>query len=299
MNQRLLNHLRSIPLIGLPTYLLLSGCSGLAMVDVLTPADGYTVEAGIAYGSDRRQRLDVYRPDPPVSDAPVVVFFYGGGWQSGDRARYRFVAQALTTRGLIVVVPDYRLYPQVLFPAFVEDGAAAVAWAAANLTPTGEEPVLVMGHSAGAHIAAMLVTDTRYLEAQGVDPARLSGFVGLAGPYDFLPLDPGYMRTLFGPEERYPESQPVNFVSGDEPPILLIHGTGDTTVWPRNSIRFAQRLGDRGAQVDLKLYPDVGHGPVLGALAPRLRSLALTLDDVDAFITGITQGDTRSVAITP
>ncbi len=299
VNKRLLNRLRSIPLIGLPAWVLLSGCTGLAVVDALTPTDGYTVESGIAYGPGPRQKLDVYRPDPPVSNAPVVVFFYGGGWQGGDRARYRFVAQALTNRGNVVVVPDYRVYPQVRFPAFVEDGAAAVAWTATHLTPTGEEPLLVMGHSAGAHIAAMLITDTRYLETQGVDPERISGFIGLAGPYDFLPLDPGYLRTLFGPEDRYPDSQPVNFVSGEEPPVLLIHGSSDTTVWPRNSVRFAQRLSDRGAQVDLKLYPDVGHGPLVGALAPRFRDLAPTLDDVDAFLDGITRGETRTVAGTP
>lgn len=284
---------------GLSVCIFLIGCSALAVVDVLTPADGYTVESGIAYGPDPRQELDVYRPDPPVSDAPVVVFFYGGGWQSGERARYRFVARALTNRGMIVVVPDYRVYPQVRFPAFVEDGAAAVAWSAANLTPSGEEPLLLMGHSAGAHIAAMLVTDKGYLRAQGVDPEQLSGFIGLSGPYDFLPLGPGYLRILFGPEARYPESQPVNFVSGDEPPTLLIHGASDTTVLPRNSIRFAQRLRERGAQVDLKLYPDVGHGPVVGALAPSFRDLAPTLDDVDAFVGGIARDQPRTAASTP
>jgi acetyl esterase/lipase len=266
------------------TPLLLGGCSGLALLDALTPNTGYRLESAITYGAHPRQRLDLYRPEPPVARAPVVVFFYGGNWRQGERGQYRFVGQALSSRGMLVVIPDYRLYPQAGFPIFVEDGAQAVAWVLANLAEGTSAPVFLMGHSAGAHIAALLATDRHYLRDAGADPGQLAGFVGLAGPYDFLPLSSDYLRTLFGPPERYPLSQPVRFVAGGEPPALLLHGGDDTTVRPRNSLSLAERWAAAGGQVELQLYPDLGHAALLAALAPVARGLAPTLEAIVDFV---------------
>jgi acetyl esterase/lipase len=156
----------------------------------------------------------------------VVVFFYGGSWQSGSRDTYRFLGSALARRGIVTVVPDYRVYPEVTFPTFLEDGAAAVDWVRDNVARYGgdRERIVLMGHSAGAHMAAMLAIDGRWLAKVGVEPRRdIAGLVGLAGPYDFLPIRDPTLQLLFEGANR-PETQPVTFVEGGEAPALLITG---------------------------------------------------------------------------
>ena len=263
---------------------LTTGCSATALVNVLSPSGHYSQEAGLAYGEEPRQRLDVYRPLDATADAPVVVFFYGNGWRAAERADFEFVAAGLTAAGIIVVIPDYRAYPEVAFPAFVEDGAAAVAWTAANIAGVadGRRELFLMGHSAGAQIAALLAMDPRYLDRLA-QPPPVAGFIGLAGPYDFLPLDPGYMEEVF-PEETRELSQPIEFVSAQAPPTLLVHGTGDRRVLPAHSRRLADSLAAHDVPVTLKMYDNSGHVRVVAAMAPPLRFIDATLADCIAFI---------------
>lgn len=265
--------------------LLVAACSPFSAVNRASPSDHYVVEKGVVYGSADRQALDVYRPVDEISGAPLVVFFYGGGWRSGARGKYEFVASALTAEGFVVVIPDYRLYPEVAFPDFVEDGARAVAWAAANASRLGasRQRIFIAGHSAGAHIAALLALDPRYLEAVSAEPPTLAGFIGLSGPYDFLPLETGYLQGVF-PADTRDESQPVDFVSADDPPTLLIHGTDDSRVVPANSQHLARAMESSGVPVRLKLYAGTGHAAVVAALAPPFTFLAPTLADVSSFI---------------
>ncbi|KTC43100.1 esterase [Pseudomonas putida] len=178
---------------------LLGGCSGLRSLDVVTPSSGYQLTQGVAYGLDPRQKLDVYRPTRPLPATPVVVFFYGGTWSSGERGDYRFVAQALAARGILVVVADYRLYPQVRYPSFIEDGADAVAWTYRNIDRYGGDVrrLFVMGHSSGGYNAAMLALDPQWLRKAGVPSNALRGWIGLAGPYDFLPIENPEARPVF------------------------------------------------------------------------------------------------------
>ena len=221
--------------------------------------------------------LDVYRPVSGERNAPVVVFFYGGSWQSGERGYYRFVGEALARRGVLVLIPDYRKAPKDVFPAFMQDGATAVAWARAHAAAYGGDPrrLFLMGHSAGAHIAALLATDGQFLAAQGMRPRDLAGVVGLSGPYDFLPLtDPKVMQAL-GPPAGWPATQPVNFVDGDEPPFLLLHGDADTTCRPSNSQHLGARLHERGEPVDLVIVPGVGHIGMLNGFRSARFSPAL------------------------
>jgi acetyl esterase/lipase len=265
--------------------LLAAGCRPTTMVNVLSPSAHYTKDAGEAYGADPRQQLDVYWPLAAARNAPVVLFFYGNGWREASRADFEFVAAALTRAGIVVVIPDYRAHPQVTFPAFVEDGAAAVRWTLDNIpgVASGERGLFLMGHSAGAQIAALLALDERYL-AGAVDPApALAGFIGLSGPYDFLPLQPGYLEEVF-PEDTRPLSQPIEFVSASAPPTLLVHGTADRRVLPEHSVRLARRLEEHGVPVTLRMYDNMGHVRVLAALAPPLQFSAGTLDDTVAFI---------------
>jgi acetyl esterase/lipase len=267
-------------LVALPT----GGC-GQKLLNALVPDGGYRLERDLAYGELPRQRLDVYVPDGLAGPAPVVVFFYGGRWEAGNKGEFRFVGQALAARGLIAAIPDYRRYPEVRFPAFVADGAAAVAWVRNNIAGLGGDPgsLHLMGHSAGAHIAALLALDHRYLAAAGVDRDAVGSFIGLAGPYDFLPLDDPTLEAIFAADDMA-ATQPITFAERTAPPTLLLHGQDDDTVLPANSERLATALAAAGNRAALELYPGLGHIGLVAALAAPLRWLAPVLDDVTAFL---------------
>jgi acetyl esterase/lipase len=265
----------------------LYGCASgfFAVLNAGGTPRGVAVERDRRYADDLDERLDVYRPDA-TAGAPVVVFFYGGRWQDGSRHDYAFVGRALASRGLITVVPDYREYPEVRFPTFVEDAALVVAWTRTHVARLGGDPrrIYLAGHSAGAHIATLLGTDARYLATVGMEPRDLAGIVAIAGPHDFLPITDADLAEIFGPPERYSDSQPVSFVDGDEPPFLLLHGEDDDAVRVRNSESLAARLRAVDVACDLRLYPGVGHVRILAAIDPDYARLAPTLDDVVRFV---------------
>ncbi len=265
---------------------LLAACSPVGVLNALAPTRGVTLRRGIAYAPGARHRLDIYAPGAPAPPRPVVLFFYGGGWDDGSRAEYRFVGAALAEHGLVAVIPDYRLYPQVRFPAFMRDAAAAFAWTAANVAAFGGDPrrIFVMGHSAGAQIATLLALDTAYLRAAGADPADIAGVIGLAGPYDFLPLRTPTLQAIFGPPATWPQSQPINFVTPDAPPFFLAAGTADRTVYPFNTRHLAARLRQDHVPVEEKLYRGWGHKMLIGGFAGLLAPLLPVRRDVFAFI---------------
>lgn len=263
--------------------------SAVAALNALVPRHGYKRHSDIPYGDGPRHMLDLYVPKGLKDPAPVIVFFYGGTWQSGDREDYLFAAEGLAAEGFVVAVPDYRLWPEVRFPAFVEDGAAALAWVLSRVGEFGGDPsrVHVMGHSAGAHIAAMLALDPRYLSAHGQDRARLAGLIGLAGPYDFLPITGAIPRLVFdaGRADLWP-SQPVNFASAEAPPAFLASGETDDTVRPRNTLSLGRRLEEAGARVVTRLYPRTGHVGIVLALARVVPRRPPVLSDIAAFVRG-------------
>jgi acetyl esterase/lipase len=272
-------------LAGVLLLVAITGCSPLVLVNGLSPSGHYELRSDLAYGSHALQTLDVYTPVAANGPVPMVIFFYGGGWREGSKDNYRFVASSLTEAGYVVVIPDYRVFPEVVFPEFVEDGADAVAWALQHASDFGadREKVFLMGHSAGAHIAALLVTDQRFLARNNVDATALAGFVGLSGPYNFLPIESGYLLDVF-PASNRDESQPINYVSDTTPPTLLIHGTGDDLVYASNSETMAQRLKDHGVDVTLKLYEGVGHAKVAVELSPPFDFTGDTLADTLDFL---------------
>jgi acetyl esterase/lipase len=276
-------------LLALTLAALVAGCSAFAFVNDAAPADTYRRTTGIAYGSHERQRLDVYVPAQGAERAPVVVFFYGGAWRTGSRSDYLFVGEALASRGIVAVVADYRLYPEVRFPEFVNDSAQAVAWTLANVDRFGGDPqrVFVMGHSAGAYNAAMVALAPRYLAAAAGAPAPgLRGFVGISGPYDFLPLRGQTLRAVFGYPDTSPDTQPINAVTSAAPPALLLTPASDGVVSPANTARLAERLRNAGVPVEEVMYDGVGHRSIVGAFAAPLRGLAPVLDDVSRFVLG-------------
>lgn len=200
----------------------LSGCSPLKLLNTLNPTGPVDHVYGVAYGQDPRNTLDVYTPQTKPANAPVVVFFYGGSWNTGSKANYAFVGEALAARGMVVVIADYRLYPQVRYPSFLEDSAKALAWAHKHAKTYGGDPdrLYVMGHSAGAYNAAMLALDPRWLAREGLSPSILSGWIGLAGPYDFLPIENADVKPVFFFPDSPPDSQPINHVSSSAPPCV-------------------------------------------------------------------------------
>jgi acetyl esterase/lipase len=242
---------------------------------------GVRVNRDLAYGPDARQKLDVYAPAGPRRDLPVIVFFYGGSWQGGNRAEYLFAAAVLARQGFVVMVPDYRVHPTVKFPAFLQDCAAAVGWAFGNAAAHRGDPaaVFLLGHSAGAYNAVMLA-----LAPDLLDPRyQLAGVLGLAGPYDFLPLKDPVLKRIFAPEDRIAQTQPINFARADAPPMFLATGAWDVTVMPRNTTALAARLRALGAPVETRIYPKLGHIGIILAFLPYLAWRAPVLKDVSAF----------------
>ncbi len=270
--------------------LLLAGCSNLGTLRTLndlTPGDGGVtrVVTGAAFGGDALQTLDVYAPRD-ARNARVLVFFYGGSWRFGSRLDYGFVAKAFAARGFVVVLPDYRKSPPTPFPGFVQDGAAAVAWTRSNIARYGGDParIAVSGHSAGAHIAAMVALDPQWLAAAGA-PGSVKAFVGFAGPYDFYPFEPGgSAEKAFGHPRDPAATQPISFARTSSPPSLLLTGTEDVTVKPRNSISLGAALKTKGATVEVVQYPGIGHIGLLLSLSKPFRGKAPAMKDSVAFL---------------
>jgi acetyl esterase/lipase len=250
---------------------------------------GHTLSEGVAYGPMPRQALDVYTPTSaaPPGGWPMVVFFYGGSWNSGARADYGFVGAALAARGVLTLVADYRLYPEVRFPEFLNDCAQALGWGLGAATRLGANPkrVFVMGHSAGGYNAAMLALDPRWLASTGHTPAELAGWIGLAGPYDFFPTSNPDAQPVFFHPHYPPRAQPIEFASASAPRSFLAAPVNDVLVNPTRSTRsLAARLQAAGVPVTLQMYERANHMTLIGAFALPLRWIAPVLDEVGAFI---------------
>ncbi|HSF72094.1 MAG TPA: alpha/beta hydrolase [Methylotenera sp.] len=271
-----------------------SACSPVKVLNSLVPENGYELVSAIAYGADSRQKLDIYLPkNPKTADVQnldilkkVIIFYYGGNWDSGERADYKFAAEALVSHGYIVVVPDYRVYPEVLFPALMVDPVSAAKWVKTHIKKYNGDAnkVFLAGHSAGAHIAVMMAINSEYLAKESLQPIDFAGVIGLAGPYDFLPLTSDRLKTIFGPEDERWKSQPINFVDGKNPPLLLAVGMQDGTVWPRNSINLAIKIQENNGQVEVVKFANYGHVDMVAKLAKPLRGNGELLKPIAAFI---------------
>ena len=266
---------------------LLTACSGADLLNATVSTDSYRRTEGLAYGTDPRQLIDVYQPAAGASRAPLVVFFYGGSWSSGERGDYRFVGEALASRGIVAMVADYRLSPAVRYPAFVQDSASAVRWAVDHAARFGadEQRIFVMGHSAGAYNAAMVALDARWLAAVGLAPSRLAGWIGLAGPYDFLPIVDTQTRVAFDWPQTPADSQPIVHASRASPPALLLAPVEDSVVnSQRSTVAMAARLRTSGVRVESELFAGVSHVSLLASMAQVFRSRAPVLARVTGFV---------------
>lgn len=250
------------------------------------------VDTDISYGEDERQKLDIYWPDEAnlkktdAEKAPVVIFYHGGSWKDGEREGYAFLGRALANRGYVTVIADYRKTPDVIFPAFVNDTANAFVWTEKNIARYGGDPsnIFMMGHSAGAHLAMLVTLNPQYLNALGSDPSRIKGMIGLAGPYDFLPFTGEAAQAALGKWPRLEETQPITFARGDTAPLLLLTGSDDTTVLPRNGQRLKAAINDVNGVAETIEYKDVDHAGIIMAYARPFRSKGPALEDTLKFL---------------
>jgi acetyl esterase/lipase len=271
---------------------LLNACSQLSAFNTFAGRDGAgeKTASDIAYGSHQRQQLDVYAPTKLAgkrnSLSPVVVFFYGGSWNSGSRQDYAFVGSALAAKGYVTVIADYRLVPEVVFPTFLDDSALAVRWVRDNIRNHGGDPkrLALAGHSAGAYNAVMLALDTRYLSKAGVDPAIVKAVAALAGPYDFLPFTSPAAQAALGAWPEPAQTQPITFARENAPPAFLATGDADTTVFPRNTVTLAGKLQAQGSNVVVRRYANIDHAGILLVLSKLMRNRAPVLDDMTQFL---------------
>jgi acetyl esterase/lipase len=271
---------------------LLLGCtsSSLFLANTLARLNDYTVIEDRTYGKGKFNTLDIYVPEVAQSlntPFPVVIFFYGGCWggcTTFNKENYRFVAQALTSNNFITIIGDYRRYPDVLFPEIINDSKQIVEWVKTHIKDYqgDSDRIFLMGHSAGAHLAAMLTLNENYLEPETYQ--AIKGFIGLAGPYDFLPLTEPYQKTIFGPLVKYPDSQPINFIDGYEPPLLLLQGNHDTKVLPKNAKNLYRKVKQKLGCAQLQLYENMDHSEILAAFATSIRIKKPILSDVIKFL---------------
>lgn len=279
----------------------LAGCtsSTLLAVNTLARFDDYTVIEDVAYGVHDLNRLNIYLPAQKQASRATVIFFYGGCWggcETINKENYLFVAQALTAHGYTVVIADYRRYPEVKFDRIMADASQSVTWVRAHIANYGGDPekIFLMGHSAGAHLAAMLTFNKDYLPPETY--RSIKGFVGLAGPYDFLPFTDAYQKEVFGSEENYPASQPVNFVQGTEPPLLLLYGNNDVTVKLVNIESLTRKVRQAGGCVETHVYGDLDHVELLGALSLPLQNSEPVLADIIRFLDYYSEHDHKASA---
>lgn len=271
--------------------LILSACakSGTVLLNVLAKTGDYTSVTNIDYGSHPDNKLDIYKPSIISTNDknPVIVFFYGGCWgecASLKKSDYLFVAQSFATKGYTTVVADYRQYPDVNFESLMSDASNVMRWVSQNISKHGGDSkrLFLIGHSSGAHIASMLTLNPRYLESGIRNNVR--GFIGLAGPYDFLPLDEDYQRKLFNPEKNYANSQPINFVSPQSPSLLILHGDKDSTVGKHNAVNLAKKAKTLGVDQQLILYAKHDHVSILTSLSRPLQGRSTVLKDILDFM---------------
>ena len=262
-----------------------TACSPRHFAESVLLGNHFELVRDVPYGGHRQQRLDVYRTRDGAQLAPVIIFLYGGRWQRGFKEEYRLLGDALTRQGVVAVVPDYRRYPEVRFPVWLEDAALAVRWVRDSIAPFGGDSarIFVMGHSSGAHTAALLALDRRYLEDAGVPPSAVRGVISLAGPVATTWTDSD-VQALMGPRERWPATYPLEQVTGSARPLLLLHGARDQLVSSANSIRLAARIRALGGCAPTRVYRGLGHVGIMIALALSRFQIAPVLDDVMTFV---------------
>lgn len=273
---------------------LLCGCTaiGTQLANLPTHFDGVTVKRDVVFDAAHAQKMDIYLPAGSGKKHDVIVFFYGGRWTDGSKDDYAFVGSAFAKAGYVVAIPDYRKYPDVRFPAFAQDAAAAVAWVADNIATYGGDPahIFVSGHSSGAHIGALIAADAQYLAVHNKPQDTIKAFAGMAGPYAFIPEEPD-LKDMFGPPQQYPLMQAPTFIDGRQPPMLLLWGADDTIVGRFNLEKLETAITHKGGCVKTRTYEDVDHIWIIASLSWLGRHKAPALNDITSFFAQVRDND--------
>ena len=268
----------------------LSGCSSLDILNVISKSP-QTASVTLSYGPSARQRVEFY-PAPrntAANPVPVIVFFYGGAWESGSRLDYGFIARTFNDLGYLVAIPDYRLTPEATYPGFVRDSAQALRLVIEQAERFGGDAqrIVLAGHSAGAYNAIILATDSRWLSES--ERRRIRGVIGLSSPVNFLPIQMPAAQRAFNWPDTPRDSQPIEHVSAASPPMLLLSAKRDPLVDPQmNSATLAERLRAAGVYVKMEVFDGpfglVSHSSLVASLSDRLSFLAPTIERSKAFI---------------
>ncbi|MGV6819354.1 MAG: alpha/beta hydrolase [Parvularcula sp.] len=265
---------------------LLAACTGPQLLNSIARNPDRNTERirDIAYGPLERQRLDLYVPDA-AGPHPVLIFFHGGGWERGNKDEYAFAGKRFAAMGYLTAVVNYRLTPEGKYPVFMEDAAAATAKVARIASSYGGDPdyLFLTGHSAGGYIVVQLAVAEEFLAAEGLSIRDIDGVVGNAGPYDFLPSDLEVVHKAFGRDDDGAVSMPVNRVTADAPPMLLLAGGKDTDVLSHNAPNMAKALKAKGVPVTVKVYPDASHEDMIIAVALGGRRFSVAQDTDEFF----------------
>jgi len=219
----------------------------------------------IAYAEEHeRQQLDLYLPKHEAPSA-CVMFVHGGTWKSGHKDDYAFVGQTLAAHGIATAVVGYRLFPEVKFPEFTNDVAQALGWLQRNGEQHGvniDQGVVMIGHSAGAHLASLVALDPIYSNQFGFSPSFIQGVIGLAGIYSFRPENSELMSEIFQPAASpndFFEAKPINYLKGGGVPLYLMHGRKDQTVVCQSAERMFKNAMLAGHPVDIHVEEKYGH----------------------------------------
>lgn len=266
----------------------LASCSPLYLVNTISTENDHITVSDERYGKEQRHRLDIYIPERIVDGSPVVVFFYGGSWKRGEKGNYAFVGNSISSKGYLTVIPDYRLYPEVTFPAFVEDGARVLSWVREHLEQA-RNGIVVMGHSAGAHTAALLALDNRYLGLTDQPSSIISGMIGLAGPYGIDPTEYRSTQPIFAEVESIEMTMPITFACSEKLPLLLIHGLDDSVVVPENSRELKRRAYACAGNVTYVELDDIGHFSILLGLSDSFLAEEAIQSSIETFLRSLSQ----------
>ena len=215
----------------------------------------------LAYGEHKDQVLDLVNLENS-RDCPVILFFHGGSWRWGQKDYHREIGKQFAKSGIIFATANYRLYPEVRFPAFPRDASLAVKWLRENVAKHGGDPsrIFLMGHSAGAHSMALVGLDESYLKEVGGDFSWIRGVIGMSCPYYFDPNKEFLYREIFNVGRDHEEFMPLCLVDGgNEPPFLVMHGFFDPLVAVEGAEKFINKMRAAGGKVTRRIYSSHGH----------------------------------------
>jgi acetyl esterase/lipase len=207
-----------------------------------------------------KQKLDIYRPRG-ARNRPVLIFYHGGAWVRGDRKQYPFLGNRFAREGYVVVVPSYRLAPKHPHPAQAEDAAAALAWVVRHIEEYGGDPkhITLAGHSAGGHLASLLVTNEQWLRAHGLDATAVRAVAALSAPLDLVPLAGGSSRVFGSDPKVLHAASPQRHVRAALPPFVVTYCQWDYALLPQQAEAFHAALIAAGARSQLVYVPGENH----------------------------------------